>query len=250
MPWMTRAQTFGGQRGGVQATVLTKADILDAAIEVTRVSGLDALTITRVAEVLGVTGPAVYYHVRGGRQALVSMVAAAIMKREFAGQLVCRPDEQWDQAIERILLITADLTKKFPGVVNHVLNTQRGKVEDIGVASFVVAQLRAGGFGPVASAKAYTAICALIVGWAQLMPRLLPRDEPPSPELAEAIAVSSAIAPRDHLLTAVQALLMGLRMRLIEADNQNSRHQAVRRRPSTTSVDDPRSVKRKSARRG
>ncbi len=207
---------FGGQRGGVQATVLTEADIVKAGIEVTRTAGLDALTVTKVAEVLGVTGPAVYYHVRGGRQGLASMVAADVMKREFADQLSCRPDEGWDDAIERVLLVTADLTEEFPGVVGYVLNTQRGRVEDVGVASFVVAQLRAGGFDPAACAEAYTAICALIVGWAQLTPLPLPQDEPPSPDLAEVIAVSGAVSPRDHLRVAVQALLAGLRMRLLE----------------------------------
>ncbi|MGO9151883.1 TetR/AcrR family transcriptional regulator [Mycobacterium sp.] len=212
-----RTKRFGGQRGGVQTSVLTETDILDAAVEVIRSAGLDALTVTKVAEALGVTGPAVYYHVRGGRTGLASMVAASIMKREFADQLVRRPDEEWDDAIERVLLVTADLTEEFPGVVNYVLNAQHGRVEDVGVASFVVAQLRAGGFGPGASAEAYTAICALIAGWAQLTPFSLPQDEPPSPELAEAIAASSAVSPRDHLRAAVQALLTGLRIRLVES---------------------------------
>lgn len=219
MPWVGRTKKFGGQRGGVQKSVLTETDILDAAVGVTRSAGLDALTVTKVAEALGVTGPAVYYHVRGGRKGLASMVAASIMKREFADQLVRRPDEDWDDAIERVLLVTADLTEEFPGVVNYVLNAQHGRVEDVGVASFVVAQLRAGGFGPAASAEAYTAICALIAGWAQLTPFSLPQDEPPSPELAEAIAASSTVSPRDHLRAAVQALLTGLRIRLVESRN-------------------------------
>jgi TetR/AcrR family transcriptional regulator, tetracycline repressor protein len=213
---VVRTRKFGGQRGGVQTTVLTEADILDAAVKVTRSAGLDALTVTKVAEALGVTGPAVHYHVRGGRKVLASMVAATIMKREFADQLVRRPGEDWDDAIERVLLVTADLTEEFPGVVNYVLNAQHGRVEDVGVASFVVAQLHAGGFGPAASAEAYTAICALIVGWAQLTPLSLPQDEPPSPDLAEAIAVSSAISPREHLRVAVRALLTGLRTRLVD----------------------------------
>jgi TetR/AcrR family tetracycline transcriptional repressor len=217
MPWVGGTKKFGGQRGGVQTSVLTETDILDAAVAVTRDAGLDALTVTKVAEALGVTGPAVYYHVRGGRKGLASMVAASVMKREFADQLVRRPDEDWDDAVERVLLVTADLTEEFPGVVRYVLDAQHGRVEDVGVASFVVAQLRAGGFGPAASAEAYTAICALIAGWAQLTPFSLPQDEPPSPELAEAIAVSSAVSPRDHLRVAVQALLTGLRIRLVDS---------------------------------
>lgn len=216
MRWVGRTSKFGGQRGGVQTTALTEADILDAAVEVTRASGLEALTITKVAEILGVTGPAVHYHIRGGREDLASMVAATIMKREFSAQLDRLSGEEWDDAIERVLLITADLTERFPGVVSYVLNTQRGRVADVGVASFVVAQLRAGGFGLAASAEAYTAICALIVGWAQLSPLPLPQDQPPSQDLAEAIAASRAIAPRDHLRVAVQALLTGLRIRLVE----------------------------------
>jgi len=216
MPWVGRTKKFGGQRGGVQTSVLTETDILDAAVTVTRDAGLDALTVTKVAEALGVTGPAVYYHVRGGRKGLASMVAASVMRREFAGQLARRPDEDWDDAIERVLLVTADLTEEFPGVVRYVLDAQHGRVEDVGVASFVVAQLRAGGFDAAASAEAYTAICALIAGWAQLTPFSLPQDEPPSPELAEAIAASSAIPPREHLRVAVQALLTGLRIRLVE----------------------------------
>jgi AcrR family transcriptional regulator len=216
MPWVGRSGKFGGQRGGVQTTVLTEADIVDVAVGLTRSAGLDALTVTKVAEALGVTGPAVYYHVRGGRNGLASMVAANVMKHEFADQLVRRPNEDWDDTIERVLLVTADLTEEFPGVVNYVLNTQHGRVEDVGVASFVVAQLRAGGFGPAASAEAFTAICALIVGWAQLTPLSLPQDDPPSPDLAEAIAASSSIPPREHLRVAVQALLTGLRIRLGE----------------------------------
>jgi len=195
--------------------VLTEADIVKAAVELTRAVGLDALSVTKVAEALGVTGPAVYYHVRGGRKGLAAMVATNVMKREFADQLVRRPGEEWDDAIERVLLVTADLTERFPGVVSYVLDAQHGRVEDVGVAGFVIAQLRAGGFGPAASALAYTAICALIVGWAHLTSVSLPQDEPPSPDLADVIAVGGEIPPRDHLRAAVQSLLTGLRVRLV-----------------------------------
>ena len=212
---MASTTKFGGQRGGVQATVLTEADIVEAALELTRVGGLDALTVTKVAEHLGVTGPAVYYHVRGGRQGLASLVASHVMKQAFADQLGRRPDEHWDDAIERVLLVTADLTDEFPGVVSHVLNAQQGRVEDVGVASFVIAQLRAGGFDLAATVEAYTAICALIVGWSQLTPLVLPRDEPPSQDLADVIEATAAIPPRDHLRAAVQALLSGLHMNFV-----------------------------------
>ncbi|MGB9308257.1 MAG: TetR family transcriptional regulator [Mycobacterium sp.] len=123
---MTGAAKFGGQRGGVQAVVLTEADILHAAVAVARTSGLDGLTVKAVAEHLGITSPSLYYHVRDGRAALVAMVASHALEHTFSGRLQARAGESWIDALVRVLLGAADLVEEFPGVVGHVADADRG----------------------------------------------------------------------------------------------------------------------------
>lgn len=180
----------------MQAEVLTEADILPAAVAVARTSGLDGLTVKAVAEHLGITSPSLYYHVRDGRAALVAMVASRALEHTFSGRLQARAGESWIDALVRVLLGAADLVEEFPGVVGHVLMQTEGVPASLEVSSFVIDQLRRGGFSLQQAAPAYLAISALVSGWSEFTPSSVP-DEERYHDLAAALAAGSKIAPRD-----------------------------------------------------
>ncbi|MCB0936609.1 MAG: TetR family transcriptional regulator [Mycobacterium sp.] len=206
---MSGAGKFGGQRGGVQAEVLTEADILHAAVAVARESGLDRLTVKAVAEQLGITSPALYYHVPDGRSALESMVAGYALERHFQGRLQELSGENWEETLVRVLLAVADLAEEFPGVVGHLMLQSRGIPASLDVSSFMVAQLRRGGLTVTEAASGYFALTALICGWAEFSPSAVP-DEKRYADLAAALAEGSRIPSRERLQFALRALVSGL----------------------------------------
>lgn len=197
----------------MQSEVLTETDILQAAVAVARESGLDRLTVKAVAEQLGITSPALYYHIPEGRSALESMVAGYALQRHFRGRLDELPGEDWTDALVRVLLVVADLAEEFPGVVGHLMLQSRGIPASLEVSRFMVAQLRRGGLTIAAASSGYFALTALICGWSEFSPSAVP-DDSRYHELAVALAEGSELTPRERLEPALRALVAGLKSTL------------------------------------
>ena len=127
---------------------LNRAMVVDAAIEMLPVTGLDGLTLTGLAEGLGVSQPAMYRHVDGvddlwrelglrGRAALAEALGEAVMGRSGADavratadawrsfakanpdlyaatdRVACAGDAELEAAVERIVEILARSLRGF-----------------------------------------------------------------------------------------------------------------------------------------
>ncbi len=206
---MAGTARFGGQRGGIQAEVLTESDIAEAAAAVTRRTGLARLTVKAVADELGITSPALYYHV-AGRPALLDLVASHVVDTEFADQLDDRVEESWVDTLNRVLGMVTVLESTYPGVIPYLLGDATAAPASLRVSAFVVRQLRRGGFTGEQSACAYAAICALVSGWSLVDPGLNPPEGDGYDDLHEVFAAMSRIDAEKRLKVALNALLTGL----------------------------------------
>jgi AcrR family transcriptional regulator len=162
------AETAGVRRGGgPQTGVVRHADVVRAALAVTRRSSLDLLTVRAVALELGVTSPAVYHHVAGGRQALIELVVDSVVESvegialaELAG------GDTWLDRLERVVFTIARATRDHPGVLPYLVSTGRDRPTSMRGSDFIARQLLAGGFSKAQAAKVFDGITALVAGWA------------------------------------------------------------------------------------
>jgi len=107
-----RSRGPGGRRS---ATDLPK--ILDAAMALIRSEGLEALTMRRLAESLGVWTTTLYHHVGADKDQLLKLVVDAI------AATVARPprDVVWDERLRRLLHEMHAALREYPGVAAYLL---------------------------------------------------------------------------------------------------------------------------------
>ena len=67
--------------------------VVRAALELLNEAGLDGLTTRRLAEVLGVQGPALYWHFKN-KQELIDEMSRALISESFGPQ---KPGQAWDE---------------------------------------------------------------------------------------------------------------------------------------------------------
>jgi TetR/AcrR family tetracycline transcriptional repressor len=158
------------QRGGVQPRTFTRDEIADAALAVTARSALDRLTVKAVADELGVTSPAIYYYIPGGRQELIELTASRQIDVASAGALEIREGEDWLETLLRIVVPTGRMAREYPGVIQYLMADGRETPANLRSTDFIVAQLLRGGFARAEAARVYVAVFAFVGGWATATP--------------------------------------------------------------------------------
>ena len=98
---------------------LTRPRILDAALTLVRRDGLDALTMRALANELGVTATALYYHYTG-RDELLGALVTHSSSRLIATIDTAAPWE--DQIIELVTAIVDELTQ-YPDLAVWIMTT-------------------------------------------------------------------------------------------------------------------------------
>lgn len=88
-----------GRPAVARRTSLTAEDILDAADDIIRVEGLDALTMQRLAGHLGVTVKAVYNHIPN-KAALLQRIVDRIWQQQVFPDLPAEPDDLAESLIQ------------------------------------------------------------------------------------------------------------------------------------------------------
>jgi TetR/AcrR family tetracycline transcriptional repressor len=73
---------------------VTRDEVVAVAITLLNETGLDGLTLRRLADRLGIRAPTLYWHVRDKRE-LLDLMADAIMREATAGRLEPAPDQSW-----------------------------------------------------------------------------------------------------------------------------------------------------------
>jgi len=104
-------------RGG-RTTTLTEADIVDAALRVLDRVGVAGFTMRALADELGVSPMASYYHV-GNRDDLVRRVADALMRQVEPPPATTDP---WDDRLWTYMRAMEDVLSKYPGLSDYLLH--------------------------------------------------------------------------------------------------------------------------------
>lgn len=196
--------------GGVQPNALTLDAVVDAALAITRRAGLPALTVRAVADELGVTGPALYYHVPGGKPALIDLV----IDRVTAAYLLLpepQPDDTWIDRVVDLVAVVCAAEADYPGVMHLTMSAGENHVAYVTSADTVFRILvDDAGFPPEIAVRILDGIIALVVGWIDhKLPTPAAASDLGFELLAEAVTLAGSDEPGDQLRTWVRALLHG-----------------------------------------
>lgn len=141
---------------------ITVERITDAALEVVATEGYDALTIRRVAAVLG-TGPSsLYSHIVNKDD-----IDELLIGRLYAEVVLPRPDPAaWREQLVGVYTQIRDLYLRYPGISPAALATVPTHLETLRVGEGILAILLAGGIEPRVAAWARDALSLYVSAYA------------------------------------------------------------------------------------
>ena len=135
-----RVESSGRRRPGRPARI-DRDSIVRAAVDLAAEAGAEQITMTSVAERLGVAMPALYYHV-SSREELLGLVGTSVLQR------VAVPDRSaWDEWLLAFAHALRARALQDPGLVNTTPITAHGLV-DVPLVEAALGRLVAAGFSP------------------------------------------------------------------------------------------------------
>lgn len=170
------AQTRDGTR-----KPLTRQRVIDAAVELADAGGLQALTMRKLAQDLGVEPMSVYYHVANKAQILDEIVDVVFSEIELPS-----PDEPWKPAMRRRAVSAREALIRHqwaPGLMDSRINPGPAT---LGHHDAMIGKLRSAGFSIELTAHAVSVIDGYVYGFA-LQEVALPFDSDTVAEVAELI---------------------------------------------------------------
>ena len=198
------AQTSAARTAGAHRPPLSVARIAAEAIAMADQDGLEALSMRGLAERLGVEAMSLYHHLPS-KAALFEAMAD-----QLAGLLPMPPELPWRESLWAAAHGWRDLAREHPGAF-PLLATRAshapGLVQRVAV---VVTQLRAAGFAPTASARAFSSLITALNGFllAAGVPAVAPDVPEPGvddPTFAEMSGALSDIPPEAWVLVSDEA---------------------------------------------
>ena len=153
--------------------------VVRAALALLEEVGLDGLTTRRLAETLGVQGPALYWHFKN-KQELIDEMARALIAEAFGP---IQPDEDWAdwlmrmaRQLRRTLLSHRDGARVMAG---YRPNSAHGRLD----AEVIFRPLIQAGFPMPDALWAMLAVSRFSFGWAMDEQAAVGRTPPPGPRL-------------------------------------------------------------------
>ncbi|MFG2910235.1 TetR/AcrR family transcriptional regulator [Kitasatospora sp. NPDC048286] len=156
------AQPAGEPAAAPRKKPITVDRITDAALQVVATEGYDALTIRRVAAVLG-TGPSsLYAHIVGKED-----IDDLLVGRLCSGVVLPEPDPAaWREQIRDVYAQIRDQYLKYPGVSRAALGMVPTNLSALRVREGLLAILLAGGIEPRSAAWALDALSLYVSAYA------------------------------------------------------------------------------------
>jgi len=206
-----RASSANNKRG--KPPVLTEDQIVDAALEVIRTEGLEALSMRRLSRELGRSAMAAYWYVED-KQQLLNLVAKKMLAE------VPLPDPEsgtWDERLRKVVAAIDAKLREHPGIAEILL--QRMLSTDRRLMNGVFEILISAGFEGPETFLTYAMIHTYLFGRYQVV---LHADEVPDEEqvdnLEDAVATQlphlERLRGRDFFSYGVDTIIAGLQARL------------------------------------
>jgi TetR/AcrR family tetracycline transcriptional repressor len=131
---------------------LDPRQVVDAALQLIEQGGVSSLTIRRLCEVLGVTAPSVYWHVKN-KEDLLRLIAEEVLERVPLPS----PDDQWTDQLRQYFNGIRRALLRHPGLITVVLQ-QQPLAPSVRAADALLGSLLRAGFPPEDAYDAYTAL--------------------------------------------------------------------------------------------
>jgi AcrR family transcriptional regulator len=138
---------------------LTRDRILATAIALADESGLDALSMRRLAQELGVEAMSLYYHVRNKGDLLAAIVDIVVAEIDL------EPAGDWKAAIRRLAISAHEVLLRHPWAANLMLASTDVLPGRLQYMEALLARLREAGFSAVQTHHAYHALDSHIMGF-------------------------------------------------------------------------------------
>jgi TetR/AcrR family tetracycline transcriptional repressor len=193
----------------VERAPVTRAAVVDAAVTLLAQGGLEAVSFRRIAKVLGVAGPTLYWYVENKRQ-LMDLMAEELVRRAgraYEGPEPGQPWWEWLRADARRMFEALIATRDAP----RVLAGNRPSPESFGGIERVLRVLVDAGLSPGDAQQTLFAIGAYVIGsateWQAEAERAAgqPLPDPADEELNAARA--RVLSDQPLLLAAISELL-------------------------------------------
>ncbi len=156
-PEMERART---RKGGRRAR-LSRELVLGAALEIADEGGLEALTMQRIGQRLGVEAMSLYRHVRNKEDILDGIVDLVFGEIGLPGD-----DVEWLSALRMRAISTREVLARHPWAVGRMESRVQPGPANLRHHDAVLAILFGAGFSSAMAAHAYSLLDAYIYGFA------------------------------------------------------------------------------------
>jgi AcrR family transcriptional regulator len=148
------------ERAATQRTPLTLDRVLGAAIELADTAGIDALSMRKLAQVLGVEAMTLYYHAANKDDILNGMLDVVTTEIELPG-----PEAPWREALRATAVSAYEIYLRHPWAAGLSLSPARMRPSRLRYMDAILASLRRGGFSTDMAHHAYHALESHIVGF-------------------------------------------------------------------------------------
>ncbi len=147
------------ERSAEPRVPLSRDRVLRAAISIADEGGLEALSMRKLAQDLGVEAMSVYYYVANKDEILDGILNSVISEFELA---IGRPD--WKAAIRRSALSAHDVLMRHPWACNLMMSVRRVAPARLRYMESLLRCLREAGFSANMTHHAYHALDSHIIG--------------------------------------------------------------------------------------
>ena len=145
---VTSSRQPGAETAGVldegERTRLTRAAVVDRALALADASGLESLTIRKLATELGVTPMALYWHFRGKEELLEGLT------ERIWGELDTFVDAAlpWPDQIRALLTSLVSVLRAHPAATQLLAQSEKGSEARLNATEVTLELLRTAGFSP------------------------------------------------------------------------------------------------------
>jgi AcrR family transcriptional regulator len=144
-------------------TPLSKERVLTAAMALADSDGIEALSMRRLAQELGVEAMSLYNHVANKGEILDGIVDLAVSEIELP-----ETDEEWDVAIRKCAISAHDAFLRHPWACSLVMSPGSGQIGHsarLRYIEWLLRRLREGGFSAELTYHAYHALDSHVLGF-------------------------------------------------------------------------------------
>lgn len=144
------------------ATRLSRDLIVDLAVRIGDAEGVDAVSMSRLGQELGVSAMSLYRYVGSKAELLASMAERVLADLDLAWAEQPGALDDWRSAVTRVVYGWADLVAIHPRTVGLIYTDRPATRADMMPAEVMLGAMLRGGFSPAAAARAFRTVVLFV----------------------------------------------------------------------------------------